>query len=87
MSNFLTIVSLLCIESMSTDLYIFTYKFCHLKIGPQVLVLGKEAQENGLATSLLLRIHRHYEHLNKEHNQTIDHLTSQFKYSCFVFMM
>ena len=55
-----------------------TYKFYHLKIGPQVLVLGKEAEENGLATSLLVRMHNHYKDLNKEHNQTIDHLTSQF---------
>ena len=48
------------------------------KIGPQVLVLGEEALTNGLATSLLLRIHSHYEHLSREHDQTINHLTSQF---------
>lgn len=55
----------------------FVCKFRCLKVGPQVLVLGEEAQKNGLATSLLLRMHGHYESL-KEHGQTIDHLTSQF---------
>ena len=63
------------------------YRLCILlivKVGPQVLVLGKEAQSNnGLATSLLLRVHSHYEHLSKEHDQTINHLTSQFLLTTF----
>ena len=30
------------------------------KVGPRVLVLGKEAQDHGLATSLLERLHAYY---------------------------
>jgi len=38
-------------------------------------VLGKEAQDNGLAKSLLQRLHDHYERLGKDHGQTTNHLT------------
>jgi len=41
------------------------------QVGPQVLVLGEEAQKHGLATSLLQRIHKHYE----DGNQSTTHLT------------
>ena len=33
---------------------------CCVQVGPQVLVLGEEAQKHGLATSLLQRMHQHY---------------------------
>jgi len=42
-----------------------------VKVGPQVLVLGEEAQKHGLATSLLQRMHRHYE----DSIQSTAHLT------------
>ena len=35
----------------------------HVQVGPRLLVLGNEPQQNGLGTSLLERLHKHYETL------------------------
>ena len=43
----------------------------YIQVGPQVSVLGKEAQEHGLATSLLQRMHMHY----NDNAQSTKHLT------------
>ena len=43
----------------------------YIQVGPQVSVLGKEAQEHGLAISLLQRMHMHY----NDNAQSTKHLT------------
>ena len=41
----------------------------HVQVGPRLLVLGNEPQQNGLGTSLLERLHKHYETLGEVSQQ------------------
>ena len=41
----------------------------HVQVGPRLLVLGNEPQQNGLGTSLLERLHKHYETLGEMSQQ------------------
>ena len=59
----------------------------HVQVGPRLLVLGNEPQENGLGTSLLERLHKHYETLGEVSQQHSISLLTNYRCHSGILML
>ena len=57
------------------------------QVGPQLLVLGTEAQEHGLATSLLERLHNHYIELGEVAEKHLANLLTNYRCQSGILML
>lgn len=58
-----------------------------MQVGPQLLVLGKEAQEYGLGTSLLERLHNHYIELGEVAEKHLANLLTNYRCQSGILML